>query len=99
MVYNSQNKEITSGIVTTGQKIKIKNNNQEVTYNIAVSGDVNGDGKIGIGDYAKVKDSILGKTKIEGAYFTASDINNDGKIGIGDYAKIKDFLLGKINKL
>ena len=99
VVYNSQNKEITSGIVTTGQKIKIKNNNQEVTYNIAVSGDVNGDGKIGIGDYAKVKDSILGKTKIEGAYFTASDINNDGKIGIGDYAKIKDFLLGKINKL
>ena len=58
---DSNNKEITSGLLATGQKVTIKNNNGTSTYNIVIKGDTNGDGKIGIGDYAKVKDYILGK--------------------------------------
>ena len=98
-VYNSSDKEITSGLISTGQKIKISINNNTKTYGIIVYGDTNGDGKIGIADYAKIKDSILGKTAINGVYRSASDVNKDGKIGIADYAKVKDYIIGKISKI
>ena len=96
---DSNNKEITSGLLATGQKVTIKNNNGTSTYNIVIKGDTNGDGKIGIGDYAKINDSILGKTTMSGAYNLAADTNNDGKIGIGDYAKVKDYILGKLKSI
>lgn len=98
-VYNSSNKEITSGLVATGQKISITINNKTTSYNIVIYGDANGDGKIGIADYAKIKDSILGKTNIAGSYNVAADVNKDGKIGIADYAKVKDYIIGKISKI
>ena len=97
-IYDSNNKEINDGIVATGQKITITNNDTQ-NYSIIVKGDTNGDGKIGIGDYAKINDNILGKVSLNGAYFIAADTNADGKIGIGDYAKVKDYILGKINKI
>ena len=98
-IVDSNNKEIPNGIIATGQKIVLTNNNSTKTYNIVVKGDTNGDGKIGIGDYAKINDSILGKTNLSGAYNLAADTNSDGKIGIGDYAKVKDYILGKINSI
>ena len=98
-VLDSTNKVITDALVATGQKIQITANKKTETYNIVVSGDTNGDGKIGIGDYAKINDSILGKTKMQGAYNLAADTNKDGKIGIGDYAKVKDYILGKIKSI
>ncbi len=97
-VYNKSNQEITSGLVSTGQKIVISNNGNQ-TYTIVVYGDTNGDGKIGIGDYAKVSDTILGKTSMNTTDSLAADVNHDGKIGIADYAKIKDYILGIINRL
>ena len=97
-ITDSNDREITSGLISTGQKLTITSTSTE-TYNIAVKGDTNGDGKIGIGDYAKINDAILGKTSMSGAYNLAADTNNDGKIGIADYAKVKDFILGKINSI
>ena len=88
-VYDSNNKEITSGLIATGQKITITNNTTQ-SFNVVVKGDTNGDGKIGIGDYAKINDYILGKIYLEGSYNLAADTNSDGKIGIGDYAKVKE---------
>ena len=97
--YDSSNKEITTGTISTNQKISIKVNDTEKKYDVVVYGDTNGDGKIGIGDYAKICDSILGKTSLTGAYNLAADTNHDGKIGIGDYAKVKDYILGSLKKL
>ena len=97
-IVDSTNKEITTGLIATGQKIVITNNTTK-TFNIVVKGDTNGDGKIGIGDYAKINDSILGKITLNGSYNLAADTNSDGKIGIGDYAKVKDYILGKINSI
>ena len=88
-IYNSENKEITSGLVATGQKIVIKNNGEEVTYNVIVYGDTSGDGKITTIDYSKVKAHILGTKKLEGAYFQSADTSKDGKISTIDYSKIK----------
>lgn len=98
-IVDSSNKEITTGLIATGQKMQITNNNTTKTFSIVVKGDTNGDGKIGIGDYAKINDSILGKVNLSGTYNLAADTNSDGKIGIGDYAKVKDYILGKISSI
>ena len=88
-VYDSSNKEITKGIVTTGQRIKIKNNDVEVTYTVILYGDTNGDGKISTIDYSKVKAHIQGTKKLEGSFASAADTSKDGKISTIDYSKIK----------
>ena len=88
-VMDSTNKEITSGVVATGQKIKIKNNDQEVIYTIVVYGDTNGDGKISTIDYSKVKAHIQGTKKLEEPYLSAADTSKDKKISTIDYSKIK----------
>ena len=98
-MYDASNKEITNGTLSTGQKLSIKVNNVEKKFDVIIYGDTNGDGKIGISDYAKICDTILGKTSMTGAYNVAADTNHDGKIGIGDYAKVKDYILGTLNRL
>ena len=93
-VYDASDKEITKGTVATGQKIKIKNNNQEIIYNVVVYGDTNGDGKVSAQDFAKVKSHLLGATQLSGNSIYAADTNKDGKISAQDFAKIKSHLLG-----
>ena len=98
-MYDSNKKEINSGIVMTGQKMSISYNGKTSEFNIIVYGDTNGDGKITIGDYAKIKSQILGKIKMTGAYLESADTNKDGKITIGDYAKVKSYIQGKITRI
>ncbi len=92
---NANNVEITEGIIATGMKFTLLLNNQEYTYTIVVKGDVNGDGKIFATDYVKVKNHIMNKTNLSGAYLEAADINNDNKIYATDYVQIKNHIMGK----
>ena len=97
-VLNSSNKEITNGLIATGQKIIVTINGSSKTYNVIVLGDTNGDGKISAIDYSKVKSHILGINKLSGVYSTAADTNKDGKISAIDYSKVKSHILS-ISKL
>ena len=96
-ILDSNDKEITSGLVSTGQRIVIEKDGNSKTYYVAVRGDANGDGKISISDYARVKAIILGKYNAVGCTYLASDANKDGKITISDYAKIKAYILKNID--
>lgn len=98
-IFNSSNEQISSGIISTGQKLSIKVNGVEKKYDVIVYGDATGDGRISIGDYAKICDSILGSVTLGSIYEEAADVNHDGKIGIGDYAKVSDYILGKLTKM
>ena len=88
-IVNSNNKEITSGVISTGQKMTISINGNSKTYNIVVYGDTNGDGKISTIDYSKIKAHIQNTSKLSGAYSIAADTNKDGKVSTIDYSKIK----------
>ena len=90
---DSNNKEISSGKIATGQKIVVKGN-KEKTYNVVVYGDVNGDGKVSAQDFSKIKSHILGANKLNGAYSSAADSNKDGKISAQDFSKVKSHILG-----
>ena len=98
-VFDTDNNEVTSGIISTGQKLSITVNGTTKTYNIVVYGDTNGDGKITIGDYSKIKSHIQGNITMVGVYFEASDTNHDNKISIGDFSKVKSYIQGNINKI
>lgn len=65
-------------------------------WHVIVSGDVNGDGKVGIADFAKLRQHLLKGGIITGDFEYAADVNGDSKIGIGDFAKLRQYLLGKI---
>ena len=93
---NQEGSPVTSDkIIGTGLSFTINTNNTDYTYTVVIKGDVNGDGLIYATDYVKVKNHIMGKTALTGAYLMASDINNDGNVYATDYVQIKNHIMGK----
>ncbi|MCI9064138.1 MAG: hypothetical protein HFJ17_06010 [Clostridia bacterium] len=89
-IKNRDGKNVTDkdAAVATGYKV-------DNGYTIAVLGDVNGDGKIKATDYMRIKNHILGKSKLSDAEKVAADVNNDGNVRATDYMKIKNYILKK----
>jgi hypothetical protein len=57
-------------------------------------GDINGDGKVNIVDYAKLKGFIMGTTELDEAAKKRCDIDGNGKISVVDYARLKGIIMG-----
>ena len=91
--YNGTTKN--SGAIVTGDKVTIKVGNETKTYSIVLYGDVNGDGKIAATDYVKIKNHIMGKITLSGAYKEAADVDRNGTVKATDYVKIKNYIMGK----
>lgn len=92
---NSSGTIKNTGVLATGDKVKITVGNESKEYDVVIYGDVNGDGKITAVDYAKVKNNVLGKINLNDSYKEAADINKNGETNPSDYAKIKNYVLGK----
>lgn len=88
-VYDASNKEITSGTLSTGQKVLVTINGKEKKYEVIIYGDTNGDGRISTIDYSKVKAHIQNSQQLTGDYLIAADTSKDGRISTIDYSKIK----------
>lgn len=97
-VYDKTGKEITSdtALVTTFSKVKLYSDKGDVLQEleVAVKGDINGDGKITITDFVKIKSQLINGNYLTGkAEKKAADFNDDGKISITDFVKIKTVCL------
>lgn len=93
--YNNKNEVVTDGILKTGDSIKILLNNLiEYKYDIAILGDINGDGIINSADLLRVRQYLLGKTKLENSFYISSDINDDEIINSADLLRLRQHLLG-----
>lgn len=92
---DSNGKVKTSGVVATGDKLIITNNNIKTEFTLKIKGDIYGDGVIDISDLAMIKAHMLKKRTLDGIKFSASDINEDGVIDISDLAMVKAHMLGK----
>jgi len=79
----------------TGQQITISDGKNNYKYTIVVSGDVDGDGKLGATDYVKIKNYIMEKkgSSLNKAQSLAADVDNNGSIGATDYVKIKKSIM------
>ena len=110
MLENSINNAKYVAYKAANKKVEIENmkyivvgvteeNNLQIgdeTYTLVVTGDLNGDGKIGLTDLANLKLSMVGKRELSTASTLAGDINGDGKTSLSDLAKLKMYLVGKI---
>jgi len=87
-VLDKDGKEKTSGIVATGDKIKIKTTNEEKEYSVIIYGDVSGDGKIDKVDAAAILRYYYKYTSYEGEFKIAADVSRDNKIDKVDVAAV-----------
>lgn len=96
-ITDAKGKELAADtLIATGQKISIKNaEGKEFKITVVIKADVNGDGKIQATDYVKIKNKIMDKGTLSGAYLKAADVNLDGKVLATDYVKIKNHIMGK----
>lgn len=92
---NSQREDIASGIIATGMTFALEISSTTYEYTVVIKGDANGDGLIYATDYVKVKNQIMGRPTLDGAYFIAADIDGDGNIYATDYVKIKNYIMGR----
>ena len=78
-------------LVKTGYKILAS----KTYYEIAVIGDISGDGKRDIIDLAKFRSHILERTGyiLSGIYLCAGDMNGNGEVNIIDMAQLRKLLL------
>ena len=84
---------ITSGIITSGDKITIKSSTEEKTFIIVLKGDVNGDGKISAVDYVLIKNHIMNTNTLNSQELLFADVNKDGNVSAVDYVLIKNHIM------
>lgn len=88
----------SNSILKTGQQIIVKTTSNETkTYNISVTGDTDGDGKVSIIDLLRVQKHILQSKALEGVQLTAGDTNGDNAITILDLLRVQKHILGEIS--
>ena len=69
--------------VTVGSTVVIQD------VKIHLKGDIDGNGKVNVGDTAKVYAHVKNSTPITDAYLLlCADVSGDGKVNVGDTAKI-----------
>ncbi len=86
-----------NGAAGTGAVVTLTDGDKEFDrFVIIISGDTNGDGSVGIADFAKLRQHLLKGGIISDYFVYAADLNGDGSLGIGDFAKLRQYLLGTI---
>jgi beta-N-acetylglucosaminidase len=86
-----------SGALVTGDKVVIKTlTSASTTFEIAINGDVNGDGVVDIKDLLRVQKHLLGTVNLSGVTSVAADDNYDGKINVQDLLRIQKSILGSM---
>ena len=85
-----------SALVATGQVLTIQDAAGTYTYTCVVYGDADGDGRIAATDLLAVKNHILEKKALSGAYARAVQFSGKA-IGATTLLSIKNHILGKTN--
>lgn len=93
----AQNLSVNYGsdnIVKTGMSVTFSDG---VSYTAVIYGDLTGDGEINSADLLRLRQHLLGKSNLNGAYKEASDLTGDGLINSADLLKLRQYLLGQTN--
>lgn len=83
-------------IIGTGDMLRIHDSNGALymSKNIVIYGDVNGDGKIDIYDFAYIRKLIIKKTGLSGIFLEAADIHKKNKgVDIYDFAVMRRYII------
>lgn len=92
LIENNAGESLTGdSLVGTGSKLKI---NEDEVFDIVITGDINGDGKISITDLSKLKLHIVKLEILENLPLMGSDINKDGETTLTDLSRMKEYIVG-----
>ncbi len=80
-------------IIGTGTKLQVGDTLQ---FTLVVSGDIDGNGEIGLTDLAQLKLHCIEHTLLTGSYLQAADLDGNGLITITDLAQLKLILISEI---
>lgn len=72
-------------IVATGMTLEVG----KLRFTLIVTGDIDGNGKLGATDLAKIKLHLIESEELSGILLKAADMNGDGKISATDLAQMK----------
>lgn len=81
-----------NSLVGTGMTIKVTKDNKEIRLTAVVMGDLDGNGKVTISDFATINKVLAKLTTLEGAEFLAADLDDNKDITISDFATINKVL-------
>lgn len=99
-IVDSNNNVKTTGLIGTGDIIKILDGNTIIKeYVTVVKGDSTGDGIVNIGDLNKLYYHIQGIITLDGAYLESSELATNGSVDIGDLNKLYYYVLNIIDTL
>ncbi len=93
-IFDKNSAPKTSGIIMTGDKIKIKLEEAEETLDVIIKGDTSGDGEVNALDLLQVQKHILGTNKLSGVYQKAGEPSGDGEINALDLLQVQKHILG-----
>ena len=79
--------------VGTGMKLTVTKDKEKIELKIAVSGDLNGDGKVTATDLSTINQTILKTTKLENEYKLAADLDENNNITATDLSTLNKMLL------
>ena len=85
-------KELTGGNVGTAMTAVFSSDNS-YTYELAVRGDITGEGNINSRDVKELMSYLLGDISFDGVYYIAADVSDDDEVDILDLA-----ILSRMNK-
>jgi len=95
-VYNNGNQVSGNSYIGTGMKVRLMNGNTIVLeYDVVVTGDVTGNGRIEPTDYIRIRAHLLGTSPLTGLFNKAADIDGNGKLEPTDYIRMRSHLLGR----
>ena len=79
--------------VGTGMTLQVTKDKEKIELKIAVSGDLNGDGKVTATDLSTMNQTILKTTKLENEYKLAADLDENNNITATDLSTLNKMLL------
>ncbi len=96
-VFNSKGEQIKdTDLVGTGYKLEVEYKGTKYEYEIAVRGDIDGNGKITIADLSTLNQAVIKKITLTGIRQKAADIDENGKITATDLSTLNQAVIKKI---
>ena len=82
--------------VGTGMTLQVTKDEEKIELQIAVMGDLDGNGKITATDLAAINQTVLGEVELENEYALAGDFDENKKFTATDLAQLNQLLLESI---
>ena len=96
-IYDSKGNEVLGNqLVGTGYTVKVEQDGEIYEYQVAVSGDLDGNGKVTVTDLSVINQATVGRITLSGVFSEAADLDGNGKTSVTDLSIVNQYITGRI---